>query len=101
RFFWAVNGQLLGRPLAHEGVVRSVALSPDGRHGVTAAGVGGFRTWTARLWDLPPPPAAARCPLAGGAVETLAFGPRGGFLAAGLRLTGVRVFNLAGGPAVD
>src|SRR5262249_9206224 len=47
RVWDAATGQLLVGPLAHDGAVRAVALTPDGTHLAT-----GSEDLKARLWDL-------------------------------------------------
>ena len=85
---------MAGQPFLHEGVIRSVALSPDGRRAATAAGLGGSRTWTTRLWE-PPPPLTVRQLAASVRVEALDFDRSGTYLAAAASTAGARCWNLA------
>ncbi len=77
----------------HTDVIRSVAFSPDGRHLVSGAG-----DFTARIWQVADPGAAARVVHASaiGAVQTAAFSPDGANLVTAGSDGTVRFFTLRG-----
>ena len=97
RFFWIDREQMLGQAFFHEGVVRSLALSPDGHRGLTAAGAGGDRSWSARLWELPPPPPPITSMTPPEHTDALSFDSHGKSLAYGTT-SGLRIWDRPGEP---
>jgi WD40 repeat protein len=81
RVFDVVSGALIGQPLLHEGTVRSLVLSADGRTLLTApAGAG--QAQRARLWGLPTGlRTGASLPCAGQNAWAIRFKPDGKTLA--------------------
>src|SRR5262249_59166575 len=83
RFFLPATGLPMGQPLAHEGNVRAVAISPDGKAALTGA-AGGDGYAAARLWQLPPEQALGRTFFGGGApLSCVNFCPDGKALVTG------------------
>ena len=75
--FLVATGAQVGLPLLHEGNVRAVAFSPDGRTALTgSAGGGGYAA--ARLWDIAPETSFPQWLLhATGELTALALSPDG------------------------
>lgn len=82
RLFRIASGEMIGRPLIHEGTVRTVAFGPRDRSVLTAS-AGGDMKASARLWAFPA--GLERCttlPI-DAAIRTLHFSPDGKTLLAG------------------
>jgi WD40 repeat protein len=83
RFFLTATGKLMGPPVAHEGLVRAVAINPDGTAALTGS-AGGDHYAAARLWQLPPKQALGKGFIHGGVgVVGLSFSADGKVLASG------------------
>jgi WD40 repeat protein len=102
RLWHGPSGMMLCRPLYHEGLVRHVAFSADGRLALTAsAGGDDFAGAAARLWELPSGLDLGR-PLehSGGTVLDMAFSPDGKSLLTGHHDGKARLWDVASGRRV-
>ncbi len=96
RYLWAqCRSDELAKLGQHEGIVQSVAVSPDGRW-VASGGWDGLL----KLWELTPGTASGQfltnLPLGGSPVSSVAFSPDGHWLAAGSWTNGFALFNAPG-----
>ena len=89
------GGKLIGQPLRHQGDVRRLAFSPDGKTLASASG-----DHTARLWDVVSATPACRPLRHKGAVRTLAFSPDGTRLVTGSDDATARLWQVASGQPV-
>src|SRR5207237_9722501 len=81
---------------AHEGEVCALAISPNGRVGLTAGVDGVVRSWDVELWTGAPAPPTGHTD----AVRTLAVAPDGSLVASGGADHGIYLWNPSTGAIV-
>jgi WD40 repeat protein/tRNA A-37 threonylcarbamoyl transferase component Bud32 len=97
RFFLTATAKPMGAPLAHEGLVQAVAISPDGTAALTGS-AGGDSYAAARLWQLPPEQNLGKALMHGGApLVTLHFSRNAKILASGAADGTAQLFRLPSG----